>query len=176
MLVAALLAVEPTTKNPMVPETNELIYSFIAFIVLVVLFLKFAYPAVKKGMDDRTQRIRSNLDEAEKAKNEATSVLTEYQHQLQDAKGESNRIIEEARQQADKLRKDLAAQAQNEVNEMKAKAAEDIKAAQARATADLQASIGDLVIQLSEKVIERNLDRDTNIALVNRYIEQVAAP
>ncbi len=174
MYAAMLLA--QTTKNPIVPEVNELFYSLVAFVVLVVLFLKFAYPAVKKGMDDRTQRIRNNLDEAEKAKNEASSVLTEYQHQLQDAKGETNRIIEEARQQADKVRKDLTAQAQKEVDEMKAKAAEDIKAAQARATADLQASIGDLVIQLSEKVIERNLDRDTNIALVNRYIDQVATP
>src|SRR4051812_16521930 len=96
-----------TSKNPIVPELNELVYSLIAFVVLVVLFKKFAYPMVKRGMDARTQRIRDNLDEAERAKNEAASILAEYQQQLAEAKAESNRIIEDARQQADEVRKDL---------------------------------------------------------------------
>lgn len=174
MTFATVLLAE-TSKNPILPETNELIYSILSFAILCVLFAKFAFPAVKKGMDARTQRIRNNLDEAERAKNEATSILAEYQRQLADARSESNRIIEEARNQAEEVKKEIVAQTQSEVNAMKARAADDIKAAQARAAADLQARIGELVIELAEKVIERNLDRDTNLALINRYIEEVGA-
>jgi F-type H+-transporting ATPase subunit b len=171
---AAVLLAE-TSKNPILPETNELVYSIISFVVLCVLFKMFGYPAVKKSMDNRTQRIRNNLDEAERAKDEAASILAEYQRQLADAKTESNRIIEEARRQAEEVKKELVTQTQAEVNAMKARAAEDIKAAQARAAADLQARIGELVVDLAEKVIERNLDRETNIAMINRYIEEVGA-
>ena len=50
---------------------------------------KFAFPAIKKGMDARTERIRADLDAAETAKAEAEAVLDEYQAQLADAKAEA---------------------------------------------------------------------------------------
>src|SRR4051794_17558315 len=80
--------------NPVLPETSELIFASIAFIVLFVLMRQYAYPGIRKAMDARTQRIRDNLDSAEKAKGEAESILADYQRQLADAKNESNRIIE----------------------------------------------------------------------------------
>jgi F0F1-type ATP synthase membrane subunit b/b' len=41
--------------------------------------------------------------------------------------------------------------------------------------ADLQSRVADLAIELAEKVVERNLDRDTNLALIEAYINQVAS-
>ena len=88
--------------NPLTPSTNELVWGSLSFIVLFVLLAKVAYPGIKKMMDERAEKIRSNLDEAEQTQQQAQSILAEYKSQLADAKNEAARIIEEARQAADR--------------------------------------------------------------------------
>ncbi len=162
-------------SNPILPAGNEIIWGGISFVILMVLIYKFGYPAIKKGMDARAEKIRSSLDEAEKAKDDAQAVLEQYRSQLADAKAEAGRIIDEARQAADKIRQDLRKQAEQEVAEIKQKAQDDITAQSARTMADLQARVSLLAIELAEKVVEKNLDRDTNTALIEKFIERVGS-
>jgi F-type H+-transporting ATPase subunit b len=161
--------------SPILPATNELFWGSLSFIILFFLLAKVAYPALKKGMEGRAEKIRTSIDEAERARGEAQHILDEYQRQLADAKSESARIIEEARQAADKLRQDLKKQAETEVAELRGRAQEDIQAQVQRAMADLQARVGELAIELAEKVVERSLDRETNMQLIESYINQVGA-
>ena len=165
-------AEEEATTNPILPASNEIIWGAISFLVLFFLIAKFAYPAVKKGIDARADKIRSSLDEAERTRDEANGILEEYRRQLADAKNESARIIEEARQSADKLRQDLKKQAEAEVAEIKQRAQDDISAQVERAMGDLRARVADMTIELTEKVVQRNLDRETNLALIERFIDE----
>jgi F-type H+-transporting ATPase subunit b len=168
-------SVDDCQKAPslIMPATNELVWGALSFIIVFGALAKFAYPAIKKGMETRSNRIRESLDEAERAKNEATGILDEYQRQLADARSEANRIIEEARQTADQLRRDLITRAEQEAQELRQRTQEDIGAAQQRALADLQAQIRDLTIDLAEKVVGKQLDRDTNRALIDGYIAEL---
>jgi F-type H+-transporting ATPase subunit b len=159
--------------NPILPATNELVIGGLAFLILLAAMYKFAYPALLKGMAARTQRIRDNLDEAERTKAEAQRILEEYQLQLADAKNESARIIDEARSTAEQMRRDLMVRAEAEVNELRDRTRQEIEAAQHRAVADLRSQVSELAIGAAEVVVQKNLDRDTNRALVERYIEQV---
>ena len=172
MFPSTVLAV---AKNPILPEMKEVIWFILAFTVLYFLMKKYALPPVQKAMDERTEKIRRNLDDADRIRSEAQSVLDDYQRQLADAKEESNRIIEEARQTAEALRRDLMARAEAEVAELRQRSAEDIEAAKDRALGDLRSRISDLVIGAAEKVVERNLDRDTNVALIESYINSVGS-
>src|SRR5207249_8720504 len=72
--------------SPILPATNELIWGAISFVILFYLLAKFAYPGLKKGMDERAEKIRTGLDDAERAKSDAQRILDEYQRQLADAK------------------------------------------------------------------------------------------
>ena len=180
MLNVLLLAAEggaPASEshNPIVPELNELVYSLIAFGVLLLLFKKFGFAPVKKAMEDRTERIRKDLDQAESAKTEAESILEEYKKQLADAKSESNRIIDEARQQAEKVKADITESASKEVAEQKEKATQDIESARNAAIASLQTSVASMAIELAEKVVEGSLDREANLRLIENYINTVGA-
>ena len=161
--------------SPILPATNELFWGSLSFIILFLLLAKVAYPALKKGMDDRAEKIRTSIDEAEHARSDAQRILEQYQSQLADARSESARIIEEARQAADRLRQDLKRQAETEVTDLRARAREDIDAQVQRAMADLQARVGELAIELAEKVVERSLDRETNMQLIENYINQVGS-
>jgi F-type H+-transporting ATPase subunit b len=177
LAAVALLAAEGGQKapNPIAPSGVELIWGGLTFIVLFVLMAWKGYPAVVKTMHARTERIRSDLDAAERVKGEAESILSEYQRQLNDAKGEANRIIEEARQTAESLRRDLMSRAEAEVAELRQRSSDEIAAAQDRALSDLRARVAELAIGAAEKVVEKSLDRETNLALVESFIESVGA-
>jgi F-type H+-transporting ATPase subunit b len=161
--------------NPILPATNELIWGSISFTVLLVLLAKFAWPAMKQGLEARTERIRSDLAGAESAKDEAERVLTEYRAQLADAKAEAGRIIEEARQQADAVKRDQEARVQAEIAETRERAAADVEAAKAQALADLRGDVAELAIGAAEVIVQRSLDHDTQAQLVEQYIESVGS-
>ncbi len=168
-------AVEAEEKvNPILPAMNEVIWGAISFLVLLFFMVRRGFPAVKKGMDARAEKIRASIAEAEKAKDEADTILEEYRRQLADAKGEAARIIEAARQDSDRVRQELRKQAEAEVAEIRERAMADINTHVDRVKANLRTEVARLSIELAEKVVERNLDRDTNMALIESFIEQAS--
>ncbi|MGH9215254.1 MAG: F0F1 ATP synthase subunit B [Acidimicrobiales bacterium] len=161
--------------NPILPATSELVWGSISFAVLLFLLYKFAYPQVKQMMNNRTERIRSDLQTAETAKGEAEQVLAEYRAQLNDARAEAGRIIEEARQAADRIKRDQEARLQTELAELRARAVADIDSAKAQAVSDLRSEVAQLAIGAAETVVQRSLDEATQTQLIEDYINQVAA-
>lgn len=161
--------------NLVTPAVGEILWGGAAFLIVLFVLVKFAFPALKKGMSAREDRIRSDLERAESARVEAETQLSEYQQQLAEARAEAGRIIEEARQAADQVRTDLLARAEADATEARNRAQDDIRLATQRATADLQSRVADLSIELAEKVVEKNLDRATQIQLIENYINQVGS-
>jgi F-type H+-transporting ATPase subunit b len=159
--------------SPILPATNELIWGALSFAILAVLLIKFAWPGLKKGLEARTERIRSDLEAADSAKDDAQHILEEYRAQLADAKNESGRIIEEARQAADALRRDQEQRLQTELAQMRERASADVEAAKQQAIADLRGEVATLAISAAEVIVQRNLDRPTQEQLVENYINQL---
>jgi F-type H+-transporting ATPase subunit b len=160
--------------NPLLPETNEIIWGAVGFLVVLFFVWKMGLPAIKKGMDARTERIRSDLDAAESQRTEADTLLAEYRAQLNDAKNESARIIEEARQSADALKRDQEGRLQTELADLRTRATADIEAAKVQAISDLRGEVAQLAVGAAEVVVGKNLDQATQVQLIEDYINQVA--
>ena len=160
--------------SPILPATDELVWGTISFILLFILMRKFAYPAIKDGMNARTERIRADLDAADGAKAEAEGVLEKYRADLADAKAEAGRIIDAARQAADALKRDQETRLQAELAELRSKAAADVEAAKVQAIADLRGEVAQLAIGAAEVVVGHSLDQATQVQLIEDYINQVA--
>lgn len=179
MLAALILAVENTedikAKNPILPEGKEIVWAVIAFAIVFGLLAWKAWPAIKKALKDREDRIRGDLERAEGARVEAEQSLEEYRHQLAEARTEANAIVEQAREAADQVRRDLIARAEADAAELRARAADDIRLATERAMSELHGKVAQLSIDLAEKVIEQNLDRDAQVRLIENYINQVGS-
>jgi F-type H+-transporting ATPase subunit b len=161
--------------NPILPAGNEIVWGGLAFVVLLLAMWKFALPPVRNMMKQREERIRSDLERAEQARAEAESELAEYRRQLGSARNEAARIIEEARQAADEVRRQVRSQADAEAAELRARAQQDVELARQRATADLNRYVAELSVDLAERIVRRNLDRDAQIALIESYINEVGA-
>jgi len=157
------------------PAVSELFWGALAWAIVAVVLLKFAFPAMKKTLRARSEKIRDDLEGAETAKAEAERERDDYRQKIQDSRQEAVEILESARGDAERVRADIIARAETEANQIKARATEDIRLATERAQADLQASVKDLSIELAEKVVEHNLDADTQRALIDSYISQVGS-
>jgi F-type H+-transporting ATPase subunit b len=168
-------ALEDCNKAPSIitPAVPEIIWGGLAFVIVLALLVKFAFPALKKGVQAREEKIRSDLEGAEHARQEAEDERARYQAQLADARGEANRIVEEARTAAEQVRHDVTARAEQEASEIRARASDDIRAARERAMSDLRGQVADISIELAEKIVERNLDRSTQEQLIESYILSV---
>ncbi len=161
--------------NPLLPETNEIIWGSIGFVVVFIGLWRFGFPAIKKSMEERTAKIQSDVDMAEQAKADAEAVRAEYEAKVADAKTESARIIEEARQAADQLRADQQARLNEELAQARAAAQNDIDAAKSRAMDELRAEVSEIAIGAAESVVGANLDRNAQIQLIEDYINRVQA-
>jgi F-type H+-transporting ATPase subunit b len=161
--------------NPLVPGKNEIIWGSLAFLVLLGMMWKFGVPAVKNMEQAREERIRNDLEGAEKARTEAEAEKAQYLAQIAGAREEAGRIIEEARQSAEQVRRDLIARAEAEAAEVRQRAEADIEVQRQRALTELRGDVAQLSIDLAERIVERNLDRDTQRQLVDSFIDQVGS-
>jgi|TARA_B100002003_G_scaffold59834_2_gene55255 F-type H+-transporting ATPase subunit b len=160
--------------SPILPELNEIIWGGGAFLILFVLMVKKGFPAVQGAMDARAERIRSDLDEADRAKLEAQSVKSDYEARLADAKAEASRLIDEARGDAEKVRADLVARAEADAAGIRERAAAESDAAKAQAIADLRAEVASIALGAAERVVQSSLDAEVQGNLIDAYIDEVA--
>lgn len=161
--------------SPILPATDELIWSIISFAAVFFLLWKFAWPGLKKGLTDRTDRIRADLEAAEQAKLEAQQAQAAYQSKVADAKAEAGRIIEDARQTADATKAERTRALDAEIAEMRKRSAADIEVAKSQAMTELRGEVASIAIGAAEQVVEHSLDADTNRQLVENFIAQVGA-
>ena len=168
---AVVIAAE---KNPILPSANELIWGSIAFLIVFVLLAKYAFPRANEALQARTAKIRGDIDQAERDRAEAAEALAEYRRQLAAARQESSQIIDEAKRRAEEIRQDLQAKAEAESNRVIARAQEEIAAERDRAVAAIRSEIGNLAVDIAAKMIGDSLDRDRQLGLVDRYIQDLA--
>lgn len=176
---ASLLATEAgapdESPNPIIPEWNEVIWGGTAFLILFVLMSKYAYPAIKKVMDDRAAKIQGDLDAAESARAEAEQLRADYDSKLAEAKVEANRIIDEARQEAEVVRQERISAIDGEIAEKRAAADADIVVAQERALQEMRGQVTALAVGAAERIVEANLDAAAQSQLVDNFIDRVGS-
>ena len=160
--------------NPIIPEADELIFGGLAFLLVFLVLARFAFPRINQGLKQRTDRIKEDLEKAEAARNEAQSILERYESQLQEARGEANRIIEESRRTAETMRRDLLAKAEDESRAVVARAQEEIRAERDRAIQELRGQLAEWSVDLAGRVVGASLDKKRHLQLVEEYIDEVA--
>ena len=162
------------SPNPILPALDEIIWGGLAFVILFAFMWWKGFPAVKRAMDARSEKIRSDLDAADVAKADAMRTKSEYEAQLADAKTAASAVIDEARAQADQLRQDLQARAEADIAEQRARATADIESSRRQAVDDLRTEVAAIAVGAAERVVGASLDADVHRSLIDGYIDEVA--
>jgi len=161
---------EPSGTDLLIPEISELVAGIIAFAVVFLFVWRFAAPALNQTLEKRQKAIKTELEDAEKSKVEAATLLEDYKTQLKGARTEADRIIDEARQAANGIKADIVAKANTEAQEIVAKARNEANTEKARALQEARADVASLSLDLAEKVVGASLDRRAQRELVDAYL------
>lgn len=177
MLNALALAAEAgETKNPLIPEVYDIIWSIVPFVIILVLFWKIVLPAMRKTLDARAELIEGGIKKAENAQAEADAALEEYKKQLAEARAEAARIREQARIDGTAIITELKEQATIEAARVTASAKAQIEAERQSAIISLRSEVGTLAIDLASGVIGETLNDDKKAAaVVDRFLAELEA-
>ena len=96
-------AAEGETRNPLIPETYDIVWSLVCFVVILFFFWKLVLPKVQKMLDDRAEAIEGNIAKADDAQRKAEAALEQYTAQLAEARVEAGQIREQARADGQKI-------------------------------------------------------------------------
>ena len=161
--------------NPILPPASEIFWGLLSFVLVFAGLAKLALPALKKSMAARSAKIAGDLEAAAKAKTDAEAEGANYRAKLGNANAEGEKVIDGARAQAEAVRRDTIARADADAAEIRRKATEETANQSARLKGELESHVKRLSVDLAEKVVGANLNRDTNAALVDAYIADLAA-
>lgn len=157
--------------NPLIPHTAELIVGFIAFSLLFLVLRSKVVPLFEKAFAERTQAIQGGMEKAERAQVEAERALAQYTAQLNEARGEAQKIREDARVQGVAIIEDLRSKAAEEAARITAAATAAIQSERQQAMTALRNEVGALATDLASKIVGEALDDQVRQSrIVDRFI------
>lgn len=154
-------------------DVNEIIVGVIAFVVVFGFIWKVASPALNEMLENRQKAIKADLEAAQAEKAEAAALKEDYAAQLSGAREEATRIVEEARQAGESARADIVARAESEAEGIKTRAAAELDAEKERAMGTMRREVAGLSLDVAEKLVGRNLDRQGQQSLVDQFIDEL---
>ncbi len=170
LLLAAATESTDAHSNPLIPESNELFWGAISFVVLFVLLSKFVFPSLRKTLAERTEKIEGNLERAQKEFDKAQALLVEYEKKLAEAQTEAQRVVAQAHANANQLEIQLRAKAEDEARRIVERARQEIQNERDRAITELRSEVGAIAIDLASRVVGESLDSDRHMRLVDQYV------
>ncbi|MDP6153332.1 MAG: F0F1 ATP synthase subunit B [Phycisphaeraceae bacterium] len=147
--------------------------AIIAFVILLVVLRKFAWGPILSGLQDREAKIKGDLEEAEKAANEANATLTEYKAKLADAQEQARAMIDQSRGDAQRVAAEIKDDTQNEINQMKERAQQDIGAAKEQALGEIYQQTAALATDVAGRILQRQIDETDQQRLVDESLGQL---
>lgn len=169
-------AAENQPPSPLFPQPYDIIWSAVAFVIILLVVWKYALPRLGVMLDERSALIEGNIEKAAEAKAEADAALEEYRAQLADARGEAAKIREQARADGTAILLELKEQAQVEANRIAAAAQATIEAERQSALVSLRNEVGSLALSLASGVIGESLTDDKRASsIVDRFLSDLEA-
>ena len=156
------------------PDFGLLIWNLIAFLAAFFILRKFAWPAIIKGLKERESNIAESLVSAEKVKAEMSQLKSENEALLMQAKEERAVMLREAKEIKDKIINDAKEEAKAQASKIINEAQQTINNQKMAAITDMKNQIGKLVIEVSEKVLRRELgSKEAQESYVKQLAEEI---
>ena len=139
------------------PSLGLLFWTLIAFLIVFFVLRKFAWGPILSSLNQREKTIADSLESAERVKREMVQLKSENEDLMQRAREERSALLKEAKETRDKMINDAREQARLEANKLIAEAQQAINAQKMAAITEVKNKVGQLVIEVTEKVLRKEL-------------------
>jgi F-type H+-transporting ATPase subunit b len=142
----------------------------IALVILIAVAYRPAKRAILGALDARAARIKNELDDAQRLREEAQSALASFQRRQRDAMSEAEEIIAHAREDAERMRRQAMIDLEQMLKRREQLAMERIAQAEANAAAEVRSAAADVAIAAARRLIAESLDEKKGQALIDDAI------
>ena len=145
----------------------------VAFVIVVAGMVWKGTPAITRMLDDRADKIRGELNEAQRLREEAQRMLGEYQRKQRDALKEAEHIIAAATAEAERSAAEAARELEAALKRRQALALEKIALEEAKATQEVRNTAVDVAIAAVRQMLAQALDQPRKAKLIDDAIAEL---
>jgi F-type H+-transporting ATPase subunit b len=151
------------------------IWVAINLMILYFFLRKFLFKPVTQFMEKRTMSIKNAIESAEANRSESETLRLKYTEQLRAARDDADKILNDARIRADKEYEAIINNARQNVEDINAKAREELELERQQVTRDIKNQVAGLALAAASKVLEANMDTESNRKLVDDFLDKAGA-
>ena len=150
-----------------------MIWTLIAFAITFFVLKRFAFGPIQKMIDERRDRIRAAVDEADKAREEARELLEQHRQLIAEAKGDAAEILADARKVADAQIERVKEESQVERERRLEETRRQIDAETKRSLDMIRSEVADLTLEATARVTGKVLDAEDQRRLIDEAISEL---
>lgn len=157
------------------PDARTIVTSVATLLIftgLLVVLGKYAWGPIVAGLEKRENKIREDIEAAERARAEAQRAQQEYQSQLEGAESRVRDLLAQAQADGQQLATRIKMQAQEEAEEAKERAMRDIETSRREAIDQIRAEAAELATAIAEKILRREVNADDQKRLVEESLNE----
>ncbi len=154
-------------------DPGLLLWTIITFIVLLLILWKTAWKPIIQALDSRAEKIKGDIDRAEKTRLEAENLLNRHKEIMNKAMDETAKIIADGKTDAEKIRDEIIAKANQEAKEITERTKREVTKAKDKALNELKLEIANIATDIASKIIVKNLNPGDNEAIVKKALGKV---
>lgn len=144
----------------------------VSFLILLGLLVSFGYRPVRKVLQERSDRIREGLEQAEATRGEYERAQAEAETQISEAREEARLIVVEVGETRDKIIEEARSEARQEARAMIERTRAELEQERREMIADLRREFADAAILAAGKVIGESLDREKHRRIIEQALEE----
>ncbi len=150
-----------------------LLWTIITFVVLLLILWKAAWKPVVEALDARAEKVRSDIESADRARQEAEKLLTQHKEMMEQARNEAAKIIADGKSAAENIRNEIIDKANSDSKELSERVRKEINLAKDKALSEIKAEVVILSTEIAAKIINKNLNPDDQKVLVEETLNKV---
>ena len=166
-------AAAPEPVNLLSPNYGLMAWTLIIFVILAFVLAKFAFGPITRSVEAREQALDDAMNAAKRDREEAARLLAEHRAALDASRTEAQKIITDAREAAERVRGEIVQHAHAEGAHLLDRARQEIASEKMKAIAELRQEAVELAIAGASRVIEKNLDQQSNRQIVENFLASV---
>jgi len=164
-----------TTAGIFLLPNGTFFIELIVSIILILAIYKWVLPPINKAMEERQEKIRDSLEAADRARADAEAADDERRAVLEEARHQAREIVATANRTAEQVRTDNQARAQGEYERIVGNAEIEIDLARQRAIEEAAARMGEIVMEVVERVIGREVNFEAHRDLIDEAVAALRA-
>jgi F-type H+-transporting ATPase subunit b len=159
--------------SPLDVNPGVILWTVVTFIFLLLILKRIAWKPILNSLKERESFIKNSLEKADKAQKDTEKLIADNKASLMRTEEEAQLIIQQSRELAEKLKAQILEESKSQAKKLITDATNEIERKNIEAFNKLKDQVADIAVNAAEKILRENLDKDKQVKLVNKYLDDL---